>query len=94
MKTNAKTFLVAPKGAVSHANVSQNQFSSSTDGIEIWINTAEIMKFLGVDERTVKRLRKKGCLPFYKMGGVILHPLKLTNELMLAKVQSDYWRKI
>lgn len=94
MKTNTKTFLVAPTGAVSQANVSQNQFSSSTDGIEIWINTAEIMKFLGVDERTVKRLRKKGCLPFYKMGGVILHPLKLTNELMLAKVQSDFWRKI
>ena len=94
MKTNAKTFLVAPKGAVSHANVSQNQSNSMTTILEKWYTTGEMMRHFGVSSRTLLMWRKKQLIPFVKMNGVVMHPIHLINELMLTKAQSNCWRTV
>lgn len=93
MSQTAKSNLVAPTGAVSQAKVSQNQSNSITNDLEVWYTTAQMMDYFKVDERTIKRLREKRCIPYYKMGGMVMHPIKLTNELMRTKALNDFWNK-
>lgn len=60
---------------------------------ETWLNTAETMRYFRVSERTLLRWRNTQQLPCLKVGGTILYPLQLANQLLLNRIVSPDAKK-
>lgn len=56
---------------------------------EKWLNTAETMSYFRVSDRTLLRWRKIHQIPCLKVGGTILYPLNLVNQLLLNKIKHE-----
>lgn len=67
-----------------------------------WLKSHEIRRLLSVSEGTLQHLRKKGTLPFTKIGGVIYYDIEDVEKMIKDnKSNRDFpsrknnpWRKI
>ncbi|MGC1632637.1 MAG: helix-turn-helix domain-containing protein [Gelidibacter sp.] len=57
---------------------------------EEWLNTAEIMSYFRVSERTLLRWRKTRQIPSSKVGGTVLYPLNLVNKLLINRIEHNF----
>jgi len=56
---------------------------------EGWYTTADIMKLFQLSRSTIYRLRRRGDIPHFKLGGTYVYPRTLTNKLYLAKSKQN-----
>ncbi len=57
------------------------------------LDSTEVMKLLGVSERTLASYRKSGKIRFIKVGGIVRYPQTAINEIVGNKLKkSDYDR--
>lgn len=54
---------------------------------EKWLNTAETMNYFRVSDRTLLRWRNSQQIPCLKVGGTVLYPINLVNQLLLNKIK-------
>lgn len=72
----------------------QSQVEAMLSSNEVWLNTAQIMSYLEVSERTLARWRENQQIPYSKMGGTIFYPKRLLNKLFLNKIKPGILKKI
>ena len=47
---------------------------------EIWLDSAQVMRLLNISESTLYRLRKRGQIPYTRMGGLYYYPKHTLSE--------------
>lgn len=57
---------------------------------EEWLNTAETMSYFRVSDRTLYRWRETQQIPSLKVGGTVLYPLNLLNQILRKKIQPEF----
>ena len=57
---------------------------------EEWYTTHDVMKLFNISRSSVYRLRVRKQLPAFKLGGTIVFPKTLINQLLLVKATQDF----
>ncbi len=55
-----------------------------------WLYSADIMQILKISESTLRRMRKKGEIPFQKIGGTYRYPSIYIEKTLLEKVMKKH----
>jgi hypothetical protein len=85
MKPNKFTAVAAPAGLKKDhpiPNPADTTSDASTE-LDSWLDSYEVMKRLHISKRTLFRWRKKGIVPYTRMGGKYFYREKDVQRVMM-----------
>jgi helix-turn-helix protein len=63
----------------------QESIPTTAHGDEQWYDNSDLKRLFNFSDSTLYRLRKKGALPFGKLGGKICYPKSYFNRTFLQQ---------